>query len=99
MLLIIGTIRLPADGLDAAREAMTEMVLASRAEPGCIEYGYAQDILDPGLIHVKERWASRAALERHFQSDHIARWRASWPKLGISDRSLTLYAPGEPEPI
>lgn len=99
MLLIIGTIRLPSDGLEAARAAMTDMVLASRAEPGCIEYGYAQDILDPGLIHVKERWASREALEQHFGSDHIARWRASWPKLGISDRSLMLYAPGEPEPI
>ncbi len=99
MLLIVGTVRLPADGLDAARVAMADMIRHSRAEDGCIEYGYAQDVLDPGLIHVKEIWTSRQALERHFQSDHIARWRAVWPALDISDRSLRLYEIGEAQPI
>ncbi len=59
MLLIVGTIRLPADGLAAALPAMRAMVQASRAEPGCIEYAYAQDVLDAGLIHVHELWRSR----------------------------------------
>lgn len=58
MLLIIGTVRLPAANLERALPAMRAMVEASRAEPGCLEYGYAQDVLVPGLIHVKE------ALER-----------------------------------
>jgi quinol monooxygenase YgiN len=56
MLLIIGTIRLPADRLAAARPAMASMIEASRAEPGCLEYSYAEDVLEPGLIQVKERW-------------------------------------------
>ena len=61
MLLIIGTIRLPADQLDAARPSMALMIEASRAEVGCLEYSYAEDVLDPGLIHVKERWRDRTA--------------------------------------
>jgi len=96
MLLIIGTIRLPAENVPAALPAMTAMVEGSRAEAGCIDYGYAQDVLDPGLIHVKELWRDQAALDRHFASAHIAAWRAAWPALGIGERDLRLYEVGEP---
>jgi quinol monooxygenase YgiN len=91
MLLITGTIRLPADRIAAARPAMRAMVTASRAEDGCIAYAYAEDVLEPGLIHVIERWRDRAALDRHFATEHIAAWRAAWPALGITDRDLTLF--------
>lgn len=96
MLLIVGTVRLPADKLDAARPVMRRMVEASRAEPGCLDYGYAEDVLDPGLIHVKELWTDQAALDRHFASLHIAEWRAAWPLLGIGERRLVVYEVGEP---
>ena len=95
MLLIIGTVRLPPGTLEQARPAMQRMISASRAEPGCLEYSYAQDVLDPGLIHVCEIWSDRGALEAHFKSGHIAEWRASWAELGIGDRKLTLYEAGE----
>ncbi|MFD2755762.1 putative quinol monooxygenase [Comamonas terrae] len=38
MLLIVGTVRLPAENLERAKPAMRAMVQASRAEPGCLEY-------------------------------------------------------------
>ncbi|RTM08059.1 MAG: antibiotic biosynthesis monooxygenase [Hyphomicrobiales bacterium] len=91
MLLIIGTIRLPPDRLELAKPVMQRMILASRVEPGCLSYSYAQDVLDARLIHVSEAWSDRAALEAHFKSAHISEWRASWAELGISDRKLTLY--------
>ena len=90
MLLIVGTFRLPPENTDQALPAMEAMILASRAEQGCLEYSYAQDVLDLGLIHVTETWADREALDQHFASEHIAQWRASWPGLGISDRDLKL---------
>jgi len=96
MLLIVGTVRLPAENLADARPVMKRMVDASRAEDGCLEYGYAQDIFDRGLIHVKELWADQASLDRHFASGHIAEWRATWPSLGIGDRDLCIYDVGEP---
>ncbi|MEZ2329421.1 putative quinol monooxygenase [Mesorhizobium sp. RCC_202] len=91
MLLIIGTVRLPPDRLEQAKPAMERMISASRAEPGCLDYSYAQDVLDPGLIRVSEAWSDRSALDAHFKSAHIAEWRASWAALGISDRKLTLH--------
>jgi quinol monooxygenase YgiN len=96
MLLIVGTICLPADNMEAARPAMKRMAKASRAEVGCVEYGYAEDVFSPGLIHVKELWTDQAALDRHFASAHIAEWRAAWPRLGIGDRNLRIYDVGEP---
>ena len=72
------------------------MADASRAEEGCVEYGYAEDVFDPGLIHVKELWTDQAALDRHFASDHITEWRAAWLNLGIGDRRLRVYDVGAP---
>jgi quinol monooxygenase YgiN len=95
MLVIIGTVRLPPDKLDQARPTMAKMVSASRAEPGCLQYSYAQDVLVAGLIRVTEVWSDRAALDAHFRSPHIADWRASWAALGIGERNLVLYEAGD----
>lgn len=97
MLLIVGTVRLPAEKLEDARLVMQRMIQASRAETGCIEYSYAQDILDSGLIHVKELWQDRVSLDKHFTSGHIEDWRSEWPRLGITDRNLMLYDVDAPE--
>jgi len=91
MLLIIGTIRIPPAMLVRARAAMQLMVLASRAEDGCLDYAYAEDVLEPGLIRVSEAWSDQATLDAHFASDHLAEWRNAWPALGICDRDLGLY--------
>lgn len=99
MLLIAGTVRLPPERLAEARPVMAAMIKASRAEPGCLAYAYAEDLLEPGLIRVHEAWESRAALEAHFAAPHLARWRAAWPALQISERRLFLYEAGAAEPI
>ena len=33
-------------------------------EDGCIDYAYAEDVLEPGLIRVSEVWRDQAALNR-----------------------------------
>ena len=99
MLLIVGTVRLPPDNLAVARPVMERMVQASRAEPGCLLYVYAEDLFDAGLIHVKEMWADRDALDRHFAAAHLAEWRAAWPTLGIRDRDLALFDVDQPSAI
>ncbi len=96
MLLILGTIRMPAQKLAAARPVMQRTADATRAEDGCMEYSYAEDVFDPGLIHVKELWTDQASLDRHFSSEHISKWRAAWPSLDIGNRDLLVYDVGEP---
>ncbi|TJV06173.1 MAG: antibiotic biosynthesis monooxygenase [Mesorhizobium sp.] len=98
MLLIIGTIRLPPDKFEEAKAAMERMISGSRAEDGCLEYSYARDVLDAGVIRITEVWRDRHALDAHFRSPHIAEWRSSWPALGIGERNLLLYEAGESMP-
>jgi len=95
MILIAGTVRLPPNNITRAREAMRAVIEATRAEAGCIEYAYSEDVLDPGLIHVNERWESRALLDAHLKSAHIATWRSRSAELQISDRKLAAYEVGE----
>ena len=99
MILVIGTVRLPPEKLLAARADILAMISASRAEEGCLEYCYAEDVLEPGLIHVKEIWTSREALRDHLAAPHLCAWRSAWPRLQISDRKLELYEIGNPEPV
>ncbi|MEH6675982.1 putative quinol monooxygenase [Phenylobacterium sp.] len=90
-LVIAGTIRVPTDRLEAFRPHMLAMLEASRAEDGCLEYSYAGDVAEPGLIRVFEAWRDQAALDAHFQTPHLAAWRAAWPEFGVSDRRLIAY--------
>ncbi len=78
---------------------MRKVITASRKEAGCLEYFYAEDVLEPGLIHIAERWTDQAAFDEHFVSGHIAEWCGSWKHLGIHDRKLTIFEVNEPQAI
>jgi len=99
MLLIVGTIRLPPENLGHARPVIAEMLRARRAEDGCFDYSYAEDVIEPGLIRVTELWRDQTALDGHFASPHIARWRAEWPRLGIGERNLRVYELSAPQAV
>jgi quinol monooxygenase YgiN len=96
MILVLGTFRLPVDKLDQARAALIRVIEATRAEPGCIDYAYAEDLLEPGLIRVSEKWETREALAAHFEATHMQRWRHEREALGMSGRDMRAYeASGE----
>ncbi len=94
MLIVAGTVRVPPENLDAFRPHMAAMMAASQAEAGCLDYNYAEDVTEPGLLHVFERWESQAHLDAHFKTPHMARWRAAWPSFSVSDRRLFAYEVG-----
>jgi quinol monooxygenase YgiN len=91
MIVIEGTVRIPDGRLESARPAMEAMIAASRAEAGCHEYAYSVDLLDGTLIRINERWETRAALDDHVGSAHMAEWRSAASKIGVTDHSLRLY--------
>jgi quinol monooxygenase YgiN len=90
-LIVAGTVRAPAANIEGLRPHMARMMAASRAEDGCVAYGYAEDVAEPGLIHVFEIWRDQAALDAHFKTPHMAAWRAQWPSFGVSERRLIAY--------
>ena len=91
MIVVVGQFRLPAARMDEARPVMAKVMLATRAEAGCVEYNYAEDVLDPGLIRVSELWHSRAQLAAHMQTPHMALWVQERAGLGLTERSITVF--------
>ncbi len=89
--ILAGTVRFPLDKMDAARAMMMEMTRLSRAEDGCIEYVYSQDLIDPGLVHVFEVWRDEAALHAHHTAPHFETWKQLRSWIGMSDRRLFRY--------
>lgn len=57
--------------------ALAEVAVPTHAEEGCIAYAAHRDPADPDSIVLIERWASRAALDEHLATQHLADFRAS----------------------
>lgn len=99
MIIIMGTFRVAEEHIAALLPLARKVAEATRAEQGCIQYSYAQDIADLALFHVAERWTDRAALAAHFKSPHMAEWVAARAGLGFHDRTIRLYESDEGEAL
>lgn len=63
-------------GFEAEVRAVLESYLApTRAEKGCIRYDLFTDDSDPKKFTFIEEWASKADLDAHAQSAHLAAGR------------------------
>jgi quinol monooxygenase YgiN len=99
MIVIAGTMRLPRGNLGRARERLEPLISATRAEEGCLGYAFAEDLLDPGLIHVAERWRDHAALDGHFKAPHLAEGREAFKELGSSEWNLRMFETDDGIPL
>jgi quinol monooxygenase YgiN len=91
MIVVQGVARVHPDDMPALRAAAAVMVPATRGEAGCIAYAYGEDLLEPGLIHVAERWRDEAALTAHFQAPHMAAFNAALAKARVLEVKVTAY--------
>jgi quinol monooxygenase YgiN len=97
-IIVAGTIRIPPNTIDEIAPHIEAYVHECRREDGCIQFSFSRDISDPGLIRIFEIWRDTPALERHFQTAHVAAWRALWRRFGVHDRSLMSYEVEESKP-
>jgi len=77
MLIVLAKAQVGEGSLEPAMAAIAEMVAASNAEEGCIAYAFTQDLLEPGIIHIVEKWKDEAALASHFATPHMAAFGAA----------------------
>ncbi len=91
VIVLAGTIRVQQGRKAAAMPHLETIVQASSAEPGCLSYSFAFDVLDDHLIHIFEVFENAEALAAHRASAHMAAWRAVWSEAGIGDRRMAQY--------
>lgn len=99
MVIVMGSFRIPAASFDRALPLMDKVVRLTREEDGCLLYSYARDTVDPELVRVAEQWRDRAALARHFETEHMADWVRERGDLGLSERNIRLFETDEGEAI
>jgi quinol monooxygenase YgiN len=87
MVLVIGRGRCAPEDRERLVVAGREMQEKTRAEDGCISYGFFTAIEDRNQFVVVEEWTDRAALDRHFQTPHLQEF----------GRVLTELVEGAPE--
>jgi quinol monooxygenase YgiN len=69
---------------------LLKLVEATRKEDGCLQYDLHAAVDNPrGFVFI-ENWTSREALEKHFQSPHIADFRKVQGELREAPR-VTMY--------
>ncbi len=95
MIIVSGTFEIDPALRDEARRVATTMAEASRAEPGCVAYGFWTDPDDPTRFRVFEEWESADALDAHFATDHLAAFVAALPGLGVRNSDVSRYTAGE----
>ena len=91
MIIVAGSIRIPADRVEDLRPVALSMIEATRKEAGCITYAFSFDVKEPGLLRIFEEWERREHLEAHFKTPHMAAWRARLGEIGASGRSVKTY--------
>ena len=99
MIVVVGQFRFPPERMEEARPIMRKVIEATRAEAGCVQYNYGEDVLDPGLIRVSELWQSREHLTAHMHTAHMAQWQRDRVGLGLSGREIMVYEAGAAAPL
>ena len=74
---------------------MQAVIEANRKEDGCILFAFAEDVLDPGMIRIVERWRDWPSLEAHGHSAHIATWRTAIQAASVVDREVIAHETSE----
>lgn len=95
MIVVTGHLRIAPEKLEAWRPHARRTLEATRREDGCLLYAYAEDVLDPGLIRIVERWRDWPSLEAHVTTPHVTAWRAALKEIGVLDREVIAHHAGE----
>lgn len=75
---------------------LREHLVATRAEPGNLEFRAHRSIEDPDAFAIYERYESQAALDAHVASPHYERYVTVRIRPLLDERTVGLYHPVEP---
>jgi quinol monooxygenase YgiN len=72
LIIITAKVEIDPAHLGELKAAVAAMETASRAEAGCIDYAFSQELSNPAIVRIAERWQSMEALTAHFATPHMA---------------------------
>ncbi len=91
MLVAIGDIYARITDRDAVRELMRGTQMRVRELPGCVYYGFAETLEEPGHFVVVQEWNDREALDEHYRSEVFADYQAQIGERLVRSSELRIY--------
>ena len=92
---VIAHIRARPEKIDEMREMLSGLVGPTRAEAGCVRYELLHNTADPTDFTFVEEWRDDAALESHFNTEHIKRALTRFQELAAEPLDLRRYRAAE----
>ena len=98
MIVIIGTLNVEPSDRDALLEAAKSAMEGTLKEDGCLHYCFTADLVDPGVVHLVERWESEAHLAPHMKTEHIKTFGRALRPLKVTRGDFTIYEVASEKP-
>lgn len=99
MLIVTGVIEVAPENVVQAMAAARAMVAETLREEGCRVYEFSRILGAENRFRIYEEWESEAALNAHFQTPHMARFRAELGRIGILSREIAKIEAGARTPL
>jgi quinol monooxygenase YgiN len=91
MIAILGQLDVHSDDFEDVKGLAATMMAETAKEAGCLKYAFAEDLLEPNRLQLSELWKDESSLAAHFQSAHMAVYRAGLKPLRIQGRTVKKY--------
>ena len=99
MILVAGKISVDRAKKDEATAAAIEMMKATHAEEGNIEYAFTWDLIEEGVLRVIEQWQDQKALDLHFDEPHMKVFIGKLGACGLTGMDVTQHEGSSSGPV
>lgn len=89
-IVLVARLKVKEDAVEQAKQAALDIVAASRAEEGNINYDIHQAIDDPTVFIWHETWKNKAAIDEHFETDFFKDFFAKVSDFAAEQPQITL---------
>ncbi len=90
-IVVTGYLKIAAEHRDASFKMLTPHLQRRRKKEGCITCAFPADILDPGLIGLREVWRDLKSLEVHLADAEFQGLHEEIVRFRIAERNLQCY--------
>src|SRR5688500_12062816 len=89
-IILVARLKVKDDAIEEAKKAAFDIVAASRAEEGNINYDVHQAVDDPTVFVWHETWATKAAVDEYFETDFFKEFSAKVGEIAAEPAQIIL---------
>lgn len=99
MLIIAGTITVDPADRDRFLASRRATVAKARRRPGCLDYAFSADAVDPACVRLFERWERQADVDGWLEAHRAERAASSEPEVPMVRMDFVRYEVSGSSPL